>query len=135
MLFCDVALLLGLACYILQRFFFPLIYVANLSYSVSAWRNYVIPIIGFITPLVMIAAYFYVIDILPYYLDHYPKQFQWQTPSWKPSIPQLIIGLVLGILFLFSKELLQWISLKACAPEKPLFSILSYMLFACFDFL
>ena len=133
----DAGLLLGLAVLVYPPtlFFFPLIYVANLSYSVSAWRNYVIPIIGFITPLVMIAAYFYVMDTLPYYLDHYPKQFQWQIPSWKSSIPQLIIGLVLGILFLSSiKELLQWISLKSLRSRKAFVLILSYMLFACFGF-
>lgn len=133
----DAGLLLGVAVlvYPTTLFFFPLIYVANLSYSASAWRNYVIPIIGFITPIVMIAAYFYVIDALPYYLDHYPKQFQWHLPNWELTEPLLIFMFFLGVLFLSAvKELAQWISIKSLRSRKAFVLLLAYLPLGCIGF-
>ena len=79
----DAAFLLGMSVLIYPPtiFLFPLIYVANLTYSAVGWRNYIIPVLGFISPLLMMACYLFFVDTLPLYKEHYLRMLNLFLPS------------------------------------------------------
>ena len=133
----DAAFLLGVSVLIYPPtiFFFPLIYIAILTYSAVGWRNYIIPVLGFISPLLMMACYLIFIDKLPLYKEHYLCMLSLILPNIDISLSQSIFFILLSIL-LFSafKELAQWFTLKSLRSRKAFIVFVAYLSFGLFGF-
>lgn len=133
----DAGLLLGLSVLIYPPsiFLFPIIYVANLTYSAIGWRNYIIPVLGFISPLLIAASYLFFVDDLPLYLVHYKISLSWHLPTISVSLSKGVFLAFLVILLLSAfKELAQWIPLKSLRSRKAFIVFVAYFFFACFGF-
>ena len=133
----DAAFLLGISVLIYPPsiFLFPLIYISNITYSAVGWRNYIIPVLGFITPLLIISSYLFFIDTLPMYVEHYLRILSLCLPSISITISESIFFLLLAILFLSAfKELAQWITLKSLRSRKAFIVFVAYLLFSFFGF-
>lgn len=133
----DAAFLLGVSVLIYPPtiFFFPLIYIAILTYSAVGWRNYIIPVLGFISPLLMMACYLIFIDKLPLYKEHYLCMLSLILPNIDISLSQSIFFILLSIL-LFSafKELAQWFTLKSLRSRKAFIVFVAYLSLGLFGF-
>ena len=133
----DAAFLLGLSVLIYPPtiFLFPLIYIANLTYSAVGWRNYIIPVLGFISPLLMMACCLFFVDTLPLYIEHYLRMLNLFLPSIEISLSEGIFFVLLAILLLSAfKELAQWFVLKSLRSRKAFILFVAYLLFAFFGF-
>ena len=116
-------------------FLFPLIYIANLTYSATGWRNYIIPVLGFISPLLMMVCYLFFIDALPLYIEHYLRMLNLSLPSIDITLSKGIFFVLLAILLLSAfKELAQWIGLKSLRSRKAFIVFAAYFLFSLFGF-
>ena len=133
----DAAFLLGMSVLIYPPtiFLFPIIYIANLTYSAVGWRNYVIPILGFISPLLMMACYLFFVDALTLYIEHYLRMLNLSLPSMGIVLSEGIFFVLLAILLLSAfKELAQWIALKSLRSRKAFIVFLAYFLFSLLGF-
>lgn len=133
----DAGLLLGVSVLIYPPsiYLFPLIYIANLIYSAVGWRNYIIPILGFLSPLLIVASFLFVVDDLPMYLTHYKVSLTFRLPSASVSLSEGIFLSLLAVLLLSAfKELAQWISLKSLRSRKAFIVFVVYFFFACLGF-
>ena len=133
----DAAFLLGMSVLIYPPtiFLFPLIYIANLTYSAVGWRNYIIPILGFISPLLMMACYLFFVDTLPLYKEHYLRMLSWSSASVDISLSAGIFLFLLAILILCAfKELTQWFTMKSLRSRKAFLVFIVYLLFSLLSF-
>ena len=133
----DAAFLLGMSVLIYPPtiFLFPLIYIANLTYSAVGWRNYIIPILGFISPLLMMACYLFFVDTLPLYKEHYLRMLSWSSASVDISLSAGIFLFLLAILILCAfKELTQWFTMKSLRSRKAFLVFIVYLLFSLLGF-
>ena len=133
----DAAFLLGMSVLIYPPtiFLFPLIYIANLTYSAIGWRNYIIPVLGFISPLLMMACYLFFVDTLPLYKEHYLRMLSWSSASIGISISEGIFFFLLAILILCAfKELAQWFTMKSLRSRKAFLVFIAYLLFSLLGF-
>ena len=133
----DAAFLLGMSVLIYPPtiFLFPLIYIANLTYSAVGWRNYIIPVLGFISPLLIMACYLFFVDTLPLYMEHYLSMLSWSPASVGISISEGIFFFLLAILILFAfKELAQWFTMKSLRSRKAFLIFMSYFLLGLLGF-
>ena len=116
-------------------FLFPLIFIANLTYSAVGWRNYIIPVLGFISPLLMMACYLFFMDTLPFYKEHYLCMLSLILPSVDISLSKSIFFVILALLLLSAlKELAQWFALKSLRSRKAFIVFVAYFLFSLFGF-
>ena len=133
----DAAFLLGMSVLIYPPtiFLFPLIYIANLTYSAVGWRNYIIPVLGFISPLLMMACYLFFVDTLPLHIEHYLRMLSLFLPSVGISLSEGIFFVLSAILLLSAfKELAQWFALKSLRSRKAFIVFAAYLLFGLFGF-
>ena len=133
----DAAFLLGMSVLIYPPtiFLFPLIYIANLIYNAVGWRNYIIPVLGFVSPFLIMACYLFFVDLLPLYKEHYLRILSLSFTSISITISEGIFFVLLTILLLSSlKELAQWIALKSLRSRKAFVVFVSYLLFSLFGF-
>lgn len=129
----DAGFLVGVASlfYPPALFLFPVIYVANLTYSAFGWRNYVIPIVGLLSTYLLAGAYLFFQDNLGIFLSHYAISLSWEAFRWEASLPILMWGFFLLVLSLCSfKELAQWMAQKSLRSRKSFIIILSFLLCA-----
>lgn len=129
----DAGFLIGLATlfYPPSLFLFPVVYVANLTYSVFGWRNYIIPIVGFLSPCLLVLTHAYWVGELGVLLEHYHVSLSLQGVSFSIDTALLIWLATLLLLFVCSlKEVAQWIALKSLRSRKSFVIILSYLLCA-----
>ena len=127
----DAGFLIGLATlfYAPSLFLFPIIYVANLTYSVFGWRNYIIPIVGFLSPLLLVLTHAYWVVELGILLEHYWVSLGLQGISLSVDTAWLIWLIALLVLLICSlKEVAQWIALKSLRSRKSFIIILSYLI-------
>lgn len=133
----DAAFLLGMSVLIYPPtiFLFPLIYIANLTYSAVGWRNYIVPVLGFISPLLMMTCYLFFVDELPLYKEHYLRMLSLSLPSISIKLSEGIFFVVLAILLLSAFiELAQWIALKSLRSRKAFVVFVAYLFFSLFGF-
>lgn len=133
----DAGLLLGICVLIYPPsiYLLPLIYVANLTYSAVGWRNYIIPILGFLSPVLITASYLFFVDALPMYLTHYKISLSFYLPNISLSLSEgVFLALLLSLLLSAFKELVQWIPLKSLRSRKAFIVFVAYFFFACFGF-
>ena len=133
----DAAFLLGMSVlmYPPTIFLFPLIYIANLTYSAVGWRNYIIPFLGFISPLLIIACCLFFVDTLPLYIEHYLRMLNLFLPRIEISLSEGIFFVLLAILLLSAfKELAQWFAMKSLRSRKAFIVLIAYLLFSLFGF-
>lgn len=129
----DAGFLLGIASlfYPPALFLFPMIYVANLTYSVFGWRNYVIPLLGLLSPYLLAGAYLFFQDDLGAVLNHYLVSLSWEAFRWEVT-PSILIWLILLLVLVVCsfKELAQWMAQKSLRSRKSFIIVLSFLLSA-----
>lgn len=127
----DAGFLLGVASlfYPPSLFLFPLIYVANLTYSVFGWRNYIIPLLGLLSPYLLVGVCLFWQDNLTLFLQHYLVSLSWEGVSLNADFPLLLWALLLLIISLCAlKELAQWMAQKSLRSRKSFILIVGYLL-------
>ena len=126
----DAGFLIGTAAlfYPPSLFLFPVIYVANFTYSVFGWRNYIIPIIGVLSPLLLVLTYAYWEGELSVLLEHYYVSLSFRGLSFAIDTALFVWLTALLLLLICSlKEVAQWIAFKSLRSRKSFIIIISYL--------
>ncbi|MCF8364498.1 MAG: DUF6427 family protein [Bacteroidales bacterium] len=89
----DVGFLTGLA----TLFFFPavaflpFIVVSLLVFQMVRWREWLIPIVGFVTPFIFVTVWYFWFDQLPEKFDYFLTLFAFQIPSYHDASANMIL--------------------------------------------
>lgn len=132
----DGGFLIGLASLIYPSsiLFFMLCYVSTVLYTTISWRNFVIPLVGLISPFIFACSYAYYFDKLEVFSHYYLSALQWQWPVFNYSLALLLWSSLLLLLFFISfKELLEWLPLKSLKSRKAFVLLFAYCICAFFS--
>ena len=114
-------------------FFLLTLFSANFIYSSLSWRNFVIPVLGFILPIFIFVAFCYHFYSISDYIIHYQQALTLDFPSL--SIPRFAVFFiaVTSIIFILSIiELIKWFAVKSL---KSRFSFILLFIFSVCVFL
>jgi len=75
---------------------------AFIIFRIGGWREWVISLIGFAVPLILVAAGSYILDGFTYASAFYPSGFNWLIPEFAPDITEIIFWSVYTVVFLVS---------------------------------
>ena len=133
----DTGFLLGIGFLLTPTliFFLPLLFFVNVIFGLYNWRSYIIPILGFLTPILFLVVYLYLNNNLIVFYKYYLQTLSFSIPniffSYKQSI--FLFGLIF-LIFLSLFELFNWISIKGLRSRKSFFVFFIYIILVFLTF-